>query len=264
MMVSNDNDNDDILNVPEAGITIDLIPPCSHYYYILFCNDALLFIDLEWKVLYVGSAHDASKDQTLDEILVGPIPVGVNKFVLQADAPDPHQLPPDEIVGVTVVLVTCSYREREFIRVGYYVNNEYLDPNSAPQQEKLGEDGMPLPLPPPPSFPQLDLNLVQRQILADKPRVTKFAIPWTDDDATKEAQQKAKDDAREAENAEMDTSIMSLESPMKESQGQEHQQQGTPPLEAEESSLDKSSLMVGNPMVVAPTGGQEGIAPMDM
>jgi histone chaperone ASF1 len=214
--------------------------------------------DLEWKVLYVGSAHDASKDQTLDEILVGPVPVGVNKFVLQADAPDPNQLPPDEIVGVTVVLVTCSYREREFIRVGYYVNNEYLDPNAQPQQEKLGEDGMPLPLPPPPSFPQLDLNLVQRQILADKPRVTKFAIPWTDDDATKEAQQKAKDDAREAEqsNADADTSIMSLESPMKEDH---HNQQGTPPLETEESLI--KSTMMGQQMV-AP--GQEGVAPMDM
>lgn len=26
---------------------------------------------------------------------------------------------------MTVVLLTCSYREREFIRIGYYVNNEY-------------------------------------------------------------------------------------------------------------------------------------------
>lgn len=144
--------------------------------------------DLEWKVLYVGSAHDASKDQTLDEILVGPIPVGVNKFVLQADAPDPTQMPPDEILGVTVVLVTCSYREREFIRVGYYVNNEYVDPTNPPVV--LGEDGEPIK-PVPPKYPQLDLGHVHRQILADKPRVTKFAIPWTEDEAIKEAQAKA-------------------------------------------------------------------------
>ena len=44
--------------------------------------------DLEWKVTYVGSAEDSSLDQVLDEVAVGPIPVGVNKFVLQADAPD--------------------------------------------------------------------------------------------------------------------------------------------------------------------------------
>ncbi|KAL7578805.1 hypothetical protein ACA910_016026 [Epithemia clementina (nom. ined.)] len=122
--------------------------------------------DLEWKVLYVGSAHDAAKDQVLDEILVGPVPVGINKFVLQADAPSPQQLPPDEIVGVTVVLVTCSYKEREFVRVGYYVNNELL-----------GHDD---PDTPPPPYPQLDLSQVQRQILADKPRVTKFPIQWDD------------------------------------------------------------------------------------
>lgn len=136
----------------------------------------------------MGSAHDASKDQTLDEILVGPIPVGVNKFVLQADAPDPEQLPPDEILGVTVVLVTCSYREREFIRVGYYVNNEYVDPNPPPVQ--MGEDGQPLPPPPPPKYPQLDLARVQRQILADKPRVTKFAIPWSEEEAERQQRER--------------------------------------------------------------------------
>jgi histone chaperone ASF1 len=33
-----------------------------------------------------------------------------------------------EVLGVTVVLLTCSYREQEFIRVGYYVSNEFIDP----------------------------------------------------------------------------------------------------------------------------------------
>ena len=111
----------------------------------------------------MGSAHDTAQDQVLDEILVGPVPVGVNKFVLQADAPNPAALPPEDILGVTVVLVTCSYREREFVRVGYYVNNELLGLD--PEQ-------------PPPAFPQLDMQQVQRQILADKPRVTKFPIQW--------------------------------------------------------------------------------------
>lgn len=124
--------------------------------------------DLEWKVLYVGSAHDSAKDQVLDEILVGPVPVGVNKFVLQADPPVPDSLPADDILGVTVVLVTCSYKEREFVRVGYYVNNEYTVP--------LAEGQVP------PSYPALDMNSVQRQILADKPRVTKFPIPWGNED----------------------------------------------------------------------------------
>jgi hypothetical protein len=29
------------------------------------------------------------------------------------------------MLGVTVILLTCSYDGREFVRVGYYVNNEY-------------------------------------------------------------------------------------------------------------------------------------------
>ena len=39
--------------------------------------------DLEWKVVYVGSAESEKFDQTLDSVLVGPVPVGVNKFVFQ-------------------------------------------------------------------------------------------------------------------------------------------------------------------------------------
>ena len=142
---------------------------------------ALFETDLEWKVLYVGSAKDSTMDQCLDEILVGPVPVGVNKFVLQADAPDPAKLPPEELLGVTVVLVTCSYKEREFVRVGYYVNNEYNDPNAPPVPE--GEERPPLPNP-------IPVEYIQRQILADKPRVTKFPIPWGAEDE-KQLQQEA-------------------------------------------------------------------------
>ncbi len=48
--------------------------------------------------------------------------------LLQAPAPDHTRLPMHEVLGVTVVLLTCSYREQEFIRVGYYVSNEFIDP----------------------------------------------------------------------------------------------------------------------------------------
>ena len=39
--------------------------------------------DLEWKVTYVGCAESEEHDQILEEVLVGPVPMGVNKFVLQ-------------------------------------------------------------------------------------------------------------------------------------------------------------------------------------
>ena len=50
---------------------------------------------------------------------------------MQADAPDTSKIPAEDVVGVTVVLLTCSYKSSEFVRVGYYVNNEYTDPELA-------------------------------------------------------------------------------------------------------------------------------------
>ena len=39
--------------------------------------------DLEWKIIYVGSASTEEYDQVLDSVLVGPIPMGSHKFVFQ-------------------------------------------------------------------------------------------------------------------------------------------------------------------------------------
>ncbi|CAH9105547.1 unnamed protein product [Cuscuta europaea] len=115
--------------------------------------------DLEWKLIYVGSAEDETYDQLLESVLVGPVNVGNFRFVLQAEPPDPSKIREEDIVGVTVLLLTCSYLNQEFIRVGYYVNNEYTD-------EKLREE--------PPQNVLIDR--IQRSILSDKPRVTKFPI----------------------------------------------------------------------------------------
>lgn len=122
--------------------------------------------DLEWKLTYVGSATSNEYDQELDSILVGPVPVGVNKFVFKADAPNLTRIPNSEIIGVTVILLSCSYEEREFVRIGYYVNNEYTD--EALQLE-------------PPAKPVIEK--VRRHILAEKPRVTRFAIKWDSEES---------------------------------------------------------------------------------
>ncbi|EEQ32737.1 Histone chaperone asf1 [Microsporum canis] len=122
--------------------------------------------DLEWKLTYVGSATSSEYDQELDSLLVGPIPVGVNKFIFEADPPDLKRIPTSEILGVTVILLTCSYDGREFVRVGYYVNNEY-------DTEELNAE--------PPAKPIIER--VVRNVLAKKPRVTRFAIKWDSEDS---------------------------------------------------------------------------------
>jgi histone chaperone ASF1 len=42
-----------------------------------------IYIDIEFKLIYVGSAESEEFDQELDSILVGPVPVGLNKFVFE-------------------------------------------------------------------------------------------------------------------------------------------------------------------------------------
>lgn len=81
----------------------------------------------------------------------------------RAKYPDPSQIPDEDLVGVTVILLTCSYKDREFVRVGYYVNNEYIE-------EEMREN--------PPTRPVIEK--LQRNILHSKPRVTRFKIDWND------------------------------------------------------------------------------------
>jgi len=149
----------------------------------------------------VGSAEDETYDQLLESVLVGPVNVGNYRFVLQAiftgslfcfffffcifafdlhmesiliynfvglqaDPPDPSKIRDEDIIGVTVLLLTCSYLGQEFVRVGYYVNNDYDD-------EQLREE--------PPS--KVLIDKVQRNILSDKPRVTKFPINFHPEDS---------------------------------------------------------------------------------
>jgi histone chaperone ASF1 len=118
-------------------------------------------VDLEWKVTYVGSAEDSTRDQVLEEVMVGPVSVGINRFVLQAASPNPDEIPKDDLLGVTVILVTCHYLEQEFIRIGYYVNNEPAEPYDPENPPEV-----------------VDINTVTRNILADQPRVTRIPINW--------------------------------------------------------------------------------------
>lgn len=46
-------------------------------------NFGVFISDLEWKLIYVGSAEDENYDQQLESVLVGPVNVGTYRFVLQ-------------------------------------------------------------------------------------------------------------------------------------------------------------------------------------
>lgn len=130
------------------------------------------------------------------------MPQGLNRFVLTASRPDHTRIPQDDLVGVTVILITCCYLGNEFIRIGYYVNNDYdppIDRENLPQT--------------------IDVNQLRRNIMAEQPRVTRLPIDWTgtgqamesgDADAEAEAQdyeQRNEDMAADGEGAEDDDSL---------------------------------------------------------
>ncbi|KAG7087721.1 hypothetical protein E1B28_013667 [Marasmius oreades] len=135
-----------------------------------FINNPARFIDpyrfrvtfeyVEWKLIYVSSPGNEDLDQELDDWLVGPVPVGVNVFEFEVDPPDPQKVPAEDILGVAALILTGSYNDQEFVRVGYYQNTEY-------DNEEMKAE--------PPSKVVVE-NLV-RDINA-KPRVTRFQIKW--------------------------------------------------------------------------------------
>ena len=87
-------------------------------------------------------------------------------FVFQADGPDHNKIPPKDILGVTAVMITCSYHEQEFVRVGYFVHNDYESEDLKDPEKR-------------PELPDMT-QTINRNIMAEEPRVTRFRINWGD------------------------------------------------------------------------------------
>ena len=51
-----------------------------------------ILTDLEWKIIYVGSAESEEFDQILDSVLVGPVPAGRHMFIFQVRKTGPEAL----------------------------------------------------------------------------------------------------------------------------------------------------------------------------
>lgn len=87
----------------EFQITFDCTEELNEGFHVLFvlcffykCHDWIVLtlfiksifscvnrVDLEWKLIYVGSAESDTYDQVLDSVLVGPVPIGRHTFVFQ-------------------------------------------------------------------------------------------------------------------------------------------------------------------------------------
>ncbi|UKK01800.1 chromatin assembly protein [Theileria orientalis] len=100
----------------------------------------------------------------LDAVCMGPVRRGILQFEFRVNPPNFARLRPDCILGMQAILITGSYCDQEFIRIGYYTNNTY-------DEDSLREN--------PPDVPILDKVI---RCIIDQPRVTRFPIKWDNDD----------------------------------------------------------------------------------
>lgn len=86
--------------------------------------------------VWVGSSGSSDYDQLLDSFDVGPFVTGITEFHLECDPPEVARIPPQDVLGVTVLLISFQYRGQEFLRVGYYTQVAYFDDalNAAPPE----------------------------------------------------------------------------------------------------------------------------------
>lgn len=49
------------------------------------------------------------------------------QFDFAVDPPDVSRIPASDVLGVTVIMVQAWYKNKEFLRVGYYVKVQYAD-----------------------------------------------------------------------------------------------------------------------------------------
>lgn len=103
---------------------------------------------------------------------MGPIQPGITKFVLQvifkffdvvslpqADPPNINNIPEEDVIGATAILLTGAYRERVFFQVGYIVHNDLDEAET-----------------------KLDPSKITRNVMAEHPRVTLYANGWDNPD----------------------------------------------------------------------------------
>jgi histone chaperone ASF1 len=117
--------------------------------------------DLEWKLVFVGSARTNEHDQVLDSIDIGPLSPSTVKFIFDAPAPNLQLVPAEDRFEVAVIYFSVSYREQEFVRIGYYMRHEY-------DCEELVEN--------PPD--ELDIRRVKRTLDMANPHLTRYPIMW--------------------------------------------------------------------------------------
>lgn len=127
----------------QFDITLDCTSPISTF--------------IRWEVILVGSAESHDYDQILASKKVGPIEVGLNRFVLKTKPPQTDKIPFDE-AALSALILRVMYKEQEFNRISYYVSSDI------PADAK--------------SFEGLDLSTIAREVDVTQPTIHPKQISW--------------------------------------------------------------------------------------
>lgn len=116
--------------------------------------------------------------------MLGPVKVGISKFVfqvskfniypllllfysnIQANPPDYSKIPKNDLLGVSVIILKCFYKNKQFVNIGYYVNNEITGEENINKKIKFNDN---------------NIDLIERTII-DTPRLTYYVIDWDNEE----------------------------------------------------------------------------------
>ena len=155
--------------------------PCSatsplEFEITMECITRLEANEVEWTMTYVGSAQDNKYDQQLDSVEVETV-MATMKFVFEARAANLFLVPKEDQLDNSAVILSAKYRGREFCRVGYYMRHEYpaefVETLRVPTESLVNAVEPELPC-----GDKLNLEVLQRLVDVDNPRVTHYLIDW--------------------------------------------------------------------------------------
>eukprot|EP00922_Rhytidocystis_sp_ex-Travisia-forbesii_P035007 GHVS01051986.1.p1 GENE.GHVS01051986.1~~GHVS01051986.1.p1 ORF type:complete len:387 (+),score=98.18 GHVS01051986.1:486-1646(+) len=132
------------------------------------------------------------QDIELDSICLGPIPKGTLAFELETPPPNYANMSRRALFEMHALLLTGSYKDSEFIRIGWYVSHA-LDKSAellAETADVLYDDSVPL-----------DEDMVMRCILTEEPRITRYPSGWDVEEAEKQEEGESLENGKEGGDA---------------------------------------------------------------
>jgi hypothetical protein len=130
---------------------------------------------------WVVDVQDSTKDVELEELEVGPFPIGSHTVELECDAPEADDLNFDTILHPTCIAVTFKYRGNEFLHVGVPVRVHWTDPK---HEEEIPEE--------------IALDLLSRELL-NKTYKNAKDIDWGDAEAAQNVPLESSEDGDSSE-----------------------------------------------------------------